>query len=280
MAYYSTGAVCKDQIHILLDLNGYSTGARSELFTFRSGLVQLSGIGYPDTLGAPWVPYLLTDHTTSPPAFKDYYTERLVLLPYTFHANAYPTKDPDAYQKEKYPGSVGCKVDHLARSHFEFASYSQPYKVGPSVFAVWTNTLRRSRETAKLRFVSWPKETGGSLEQQAVAHGVSLGALDLVDRIKVKPNPNHIRAPNPNPGWKVKAHLERSCYSDLVLDTPVLNGGTTVLDALSATSPVLTMPGQRMPARVAVGLVKTIIPGDLLIPATLKEYENTAVGLL
>ena len=44
--------ICGDGVHLLFDLNGYSTGARSEVFTFRPALIQFSGIGYPDTLGA------------------------------------------------------------------------------------------------------------------------------------------------------------------------------------------------------------------------------------
>jgi len=81
---------------------------------------------------------------------------------------------------------------------------------------------------------------------------------------------------------QVKAHLERSCLTDLVLDTPVLNGGTTVLDALSATSPVLTMPKERMPARVAVGLVQSSVGSTLaqsLVPKSLKAYEDAALAL-
>jgi len=183
----------------------------------------------------------------------------LIFLPYTFHSNHYPLN-----KGNKHPERLGCDVETTPLS-FEFACYSQPYKVGPLVFWAWANILRRGNNNAALRFVKWPNEVEASLLQQANSYGLTGPKIDFVERIKVK------------------AHLERSCFSDLVLDTPVLNGGTTVLDALSATVPVVTMPGQRMPARVAVGLVQTIIPsspsGNLLVPQTMKEYENHAHDL-
>jgi len=240
--------ICQAQIHILLDLNGYSTGARSEVFVHRPALVQLSGIGYPDTLGADWVPYLLSDSITSPPSLRGYYTERFVLLPFTFHSSAYSLRSP------------ACEEEPTT---FHFASFSQAYKVGPEVFSTWANVLRRSTGRARLRFARWPQEVGDALGDQTAAHGLGKDTLDLVDRIRV-----------------VK-HLDRVCSSDLVFDTPVLNGGTTVMDALSASAPVLTTPRQRMPSRVAVGLVLAVTPSALMLtPSTLKEYEDSAMLLL
>ncbi len=54
------------KIHVLVNLNGYTKGARSEVFALRPAPVQTMWLGYPGTSGAPFMDYIITDLTTSP----------------------------------------------------------------------------------------------------------------------------------------------------------------------------------------------------------------------
>ncbi len=59
--------IVEDEIHILVNLNGYTRGARNEVFAARPAPIQMSFMGFAGTLGAEWCDYLLADETAVPP---------------------------------------------------------------------------------------------------------------------------------------------------------------------------------------------------------------------
>lgn len=60
--------IVADGIHILVNLNGYTRGARNEVFAARPAPIQMSFMGFAGTLGAEWCDYLLADTTAVPPS--------------------------------------------------------------------------------------------------------------------------------------------------------------------------------------------------------------------
>ena len=58
--------IASDNIHILVNLNGYTRGARNEVFSVRPAPIQMSFMGFAGTLGAEWCDYLLADETAVP----------------------------------------------------------------------------------------------------------------------------------------------------------------------------------------------------------------------
>ena len=60
--------VVEDGIHILINLNGYTRGARNEVFAARAAPIQMSFMGFAGTLGADWCDYILADDITIPPS--------------------------------------------------------------------------------------------------------------------------------------------------------------------------------------------------------------------
>lgn len=60
--------IVKDQIHILVNLNGYTRGARNEVFAARPAPIQMSFMGFAGSLGAEWCDYILADEIAIPPS--------------------------------------------------------------------------------------------------------------------------------------------------------------------------------------------------------------------
>ena len=58
--------IVDDGIHILINLNGYTRGARNEVFAARPAPIQMSFMGFAGTLGAEWCDYLLADTISIP----------------------------------------------------------------------------------------------------------------------------------------------------------------------------------------------------------------------
>lgn len=60
--------IVEDEIHILINLNGYTRGAKNEVFAARPVPIQMSFMGFAGTLGAEWCDYLYADETAIPQA--------------------------------------------------------------------------------------------------------------------------------------------------------------------------------------------------------------------
>lgn len=76
--------IYSDRIHILVNMNGYTKGARNEIFALRPAPIQVMWLGYPGTSGASYMDYIVTDATTSPLSLAEQYSEKLAHMPETF----------------------------------------------------------------------------------------------------------------------------------------------------------------------------------------------------
>ncbi|KAI6172414.1 Protein O-GlcNAc transferase [Aphelenchoides besseyi] len=74
----------QDGIHILVNLNGYTKGARNEIFALRPAPIQVMWLGYPGSSGASFMDYIVTDAVTSPLSLAYAYTEKFAYMPHTF----------------------------------------------------------------------------------------------------------------------------------------------------------------------------------------------------
>jgi protein O-GlcNAc transferase len=76
--------IYNDKIHILVNMNGYTKGARNEIFALKPAPIQVMWLGYPGTSGAPYMDYIITDAVTSPISLASQYSEKLAYMRGTF----------------------------------------------------------------------------------------------------------------------------------------------------------------------------------------------------
>ena len=83
-------AIRADQCDILINLNGYAGTVKSaEIFSLRPSPLCLSYMGFPGTMGADWVDYIVADGTVLPEHLAGCYTERVLALPNCYFVNDY-----------------------------------------------------------------------------------------------------------------------------------------------------------------------------------------------
>ncbi len=240
-----------DGIDVLVDLNGYTTHARSELFALRPAPVQVSWLGYLGTLGAPWYDYVLTDRFATPPAQQAFFTERLLYLPDCYCPS--DTRRPVA-------SAVGARTAcGLPASGFVFCCFNNTYKILPAVFAVWMRLLAALPDSV-LWLAPGQARACANLRREASARGVDPARLIFAPRVSLA------------------EHLARHGHADLFLDTTPYNAGATANDALFMGVPVLTCAGDTMASRVA-GSQLCALGLPELITASLDAYEALALTL-
>jgi predicted O-linked N-acetylglucosamine transferase (SPINDLY family) len=240
------------EIDIAVDLMGYTQGCRPGVFAARPAPVQVNYLGFPGTMAASYIDYILADRIVIPEDERRHYSERVVYLP-----GSYLCSDSTRAVGSRAP----CRAEAgLPEKGFVFASFNNTYKFAPKMFDIWMRLLHAVDGS-----VLWlPKSNAvalGNLSREAEARGIDPARLVFAPFV-------------PN----LQDHLARLSLADLFLDTLPYNAHSTAVDALSAGLPVLTCEGKTFAGRVAASLLHTVgIPET--IARSLEEYEALALKL-
>jgi protein O-GlcNAc transferase len=215
-----------DRIDILVELKGYTKGARTGISAQRPAPVQVSFIGFPGTMGASFIDYVIADPFVLPADRQPFYSEKIVHLPHCYQPN-----DTKRLISNITPTRAECG---LPEQGFVFCSFNDTYKITPEFFGIWMRLL-----TAVPGSVLWLLDANelvkDNLRGEAIKRGVDPGRLVFARR---QSSPEH---------------LARHRLADLFLDTLPYNAHTTASDALWAGPPVLTCAGDTFAGRVAGG---------------------------
>ena len=241
----SARVINEDGINILVDLAGYTKGSRLQIFSLLPAPVQVHYLGYGHTLGADFIPWLITDHDVIPEDIAAHCSEKLIYLPDSFLA----TSRHEISQVKQSRADFG-----LPENAFVLANFNGLYKIDPKAFAVWMRFMRKTPDA-----ILWLSAgtVGGenNLRKEAEARGVQ------PDRIIFAKNIPHT------------SHLARLQLADIALDAYYHSGGVTTTDAIWAGLPILTVAGPTPSAQTGVSVLKAARLPEL-ITYSLDEYEK------
>jgi protein O-GlcNAc transferase len=240
-----------DQVDIIVDLKGYTKGARLAICALRPAPVQVSYLGFPGTTGADFFDYIFTDKIVTPKDHAPYYSENFVYLPHCYQVNDHTQSISNKDWKKEDFG--------LPENSFVLCSFNRPYKIDPVMFDVWMRILQQVPESV-LWLLFRNKIAEKNLIHEAEARGVKSERLIFTDKIPKD------------------EHLARLRLADLALDTRIVNGHTTTSDTLWAGVPVITLQGSHFASRVSSSILSAIGVPEL-ITHSLQEYEALAVRL-
>jgi predicted O-linked N-acetylglucosamine transferase (SPINDLY family) len=238
-------------IDIAVDLKGFTQDARTGIFSYRAAPIQVNYLGYPGTMGADYIDYIIADKTLIPLDAQSSYTEKVVYLPNSYQVNDRKRIISDRQFTRQELG--------LPEDRFVFCCFNNNFKILPATFTSWMRILKATEGSVLwlLQDNSWVVE---NLKKEAQKQGVDAQRLVFADRLPLS------------------EHLARHSQADLFLDTFPYNAHTTTSDALWAGLPVLTMMGQSFASRVAASLLNAIGLPEL-ITNTQEQYETFAVEL-
>jgi len=239
------------EIGIAVDLKGHTEGARAGILAHRPCPVQVNYLGYPGTIGAPWLDYIIGDAVVLPFRDQSFYSEKIVHLPHCYQANDARRAVAETVSSRAEAGLPG--------AGFVFCCFNAAWKITPAIFAVWMRLLK-ALPGSLLWLLEDNASMPGYLRTAATAHGVDPARL--------------VFAPRTAPA----AHLARHRLADLFLDTLPYGAHTTASDALWAGLPLLTCLGRQFDGRVAASLLKSMGLPDL-ITDSLEQYEALALAL-
>lgn len=238
-------------VDIAVDLKGFTTDSRTGIFALRAAPIQVNYLGYPGSMGAEYIDYLIADSALIPVHNQKYYTEKIVYLPDTYQVNDSKRLISDRlFTREELD---------LPETGFVFCCFNNNYKIHPSTFDGWMRILKQVEGSILWLYEDNPAASD-NLRREAVQRGVERERLIFAKRMPLP------------------MHLARHRQADLFIDTLPCNAHTTASDALWAGLPVLTLTVQSFAGRVGSSLLSAIQLPEL-ITSTQEEYEALAVEL-
>ncbi|MBT8366732.1 MAG: tetratricopeptide repeat protein [Deltaproteobacteria bacterium] len=243
--------IYEDKVDVLVDLKGHTQGGRLGILACRPAPIQVHYLGYPGTIGADFIDYLITDKIVTPVEHAPFYSEKLVFLPHCYQVND--------HQQEIASRDWNREALGLPDTGFVFSSFNLSYKIDPVMFDCWMRILLQVPNSVLWLFGD-NEDAKCNLRRMAADRGVAPDRLVFAQKIE-------------------KAqHLSRLKWADLALDTRIVNGHTTTSDSLWAGVPVITLQGSHFASRVSSSLLHAVGLSEL-VTHRLEGYEKLAVQL-
>jgi protein O-GlcNAc transferase len=239
------------EVDIAIDLNGLTGGARTGILAHRPAPIQVNYLGYPGTMGASFVDYVIADRIVLPFDRRPFYEEKIVHLPDCYQPNDSLHRSADCTTTRT---TVGLPV-----RGFVFCCFNHPSKIVAPIFEAWMRVLAQV-EGSVLWLLNDTGSATANLRREAAARGIDPQRLIFAD-----PVPHD-------------SHIGRIGLADLFLDTLPYNAHTTASDALWAGLPVLTCMGSAFAGRVAASLLNSVALPEL-VTSTIDDYAALAVRL-
>jgi protein O-GlcNAc transferase len=125
--------LCELKVDITIDLQGYTQDSRPGILAYRPTPIQASYLGFPGTMGADFIDYIIADKVVLPFEHQPFYTEKIVHLP-----DCYQVNDTKRNIAERTPTR---QEAGLPEKGCVFCCFNNNWKITPEVFVVWMRLL-------------------------------------------------------------------------------------------------------------------------------------------
>ena len=238
----------KDEIDIMIDLNGFSGNHRLNLFKNRLAPIQILWCGYTNTTGLEEMDYLIVDRNQVNPKEENLYSEKIIYLPSIWNChsgyNFKRSENEMPFQKNKF---------------ITFGSFNNFLKINDEVIEVWASILKRV-EDSRLFLKTSTAISQATIKSKFEKYGVQNSVVFL------------------NYSKNFNDHLEKYKLIDLALDTFPWNGVTTTFESIWMNVPVIVMDGNNFSSRCGSSIIKNLNLLNL-IGKNKEDYIDKAVSL-
>jgi len=210
-----------DNIDILIDLSGYTQGNRINIFKARSAPIQISWLGYCNSLGLENIDYLIADPYLIPKNEYSLYTEKIIEMPKIWNALAVPKKIPNV------------SLENFNSASFNFGCLNNFQKISDRTVEIWSLIMNKTKANLVLKSSTVSNDDlSKNLIRKFEKHKVDIKRLKIFQRVKGQ-----------------NQHLEFYNKFHMSLDTFPYPGVTTSFESVLMGKPFLTLAGNNFNSR-------------------------------
>lgn len=251
--------IMDDEIDVLIDLHGLSSGARPGIFAARPACLQGTYLGFIGTTSMTWFDFFITDRYAVSESSIAYFTEKPLFVDGCFLPLSKPRNIP-------VDGVQDHAVSSLQRADFGFqneafvmAAFGNVYKINASLFGAWMEILKQIPNA-----VLWMIDDNPDTRKNLIRHAIEWGVNE--EKIKLSPRVSP------------DAFREQLKLADVFLDTYPYNCGATSNDVIAAGIPMVTCSGKTMVSRMGGSILSSLGMGHL-IAQDLEEYKAKVIQI-
>ncbi|MCW2078110.1 UNVERIFIED_ORG: putative O-linked N-acetylglucosamine transferase (SPINDLY family) [Bradyrhizobium japonicum] len=222
-----------DNVDILIDVSGHTTGNRLQVFARKPAPIQATGFGHATGTGMQTMDYVLADPVFIPPSVRHLFPEKIHDLPCLITMEPVSDLQPS-------------ELPMLRNGYVTFGVFNRIYKISDDAIRVWSRIMREvpgSKIVLKHGLLDDPL-LRDSLIARFVAQGIAeenITCLGTTSR---------------------NDHLMAFDKIDISLDTFPQNGGISTWESLYAGVPVVAKLGIGASSRAGASIVAAVGLGD------------------
>ncbi|MGF1454082.1 MAG: tetratricopeptide repeat protein [Alphaproteobacteria bacterium] len=240
-----------DRMDVMLDVDGYANGGRPAIMAARCAPAQVNWLGYPGTLGAPYLDYIIGDDGVIPDGFDRFFQEHVIRLPGGYFPNDSGRPVSDRFKSR---ADLGLPEDAVV-----LCGFNQPRKITAPTLRAWGSVLHHVPEA-----VLWLWQVNDVAPRNIRA---TLEAWGIDPKRAIF-----------TPSMAPPDHLCRYQFADLFVDTFPYTGHTMASDALFMGTPTVTLEGKTFASRVAASMLRRLDMADW-IATDLEGYTKRIARL-
>ena len=236
------------KIEILIDTGGLFHAERIEIFNNRVAPIQISWVGYLNTVGYPTIDFLISDKNLIKKDEEKFYSEKIIKM-----SNIWNCHSGFKFKREF------SELPIKKNKYITFGSFNNFLKISDSVVEVWSQILKKINNS-KLILKSSLNVNKNIILEKFKKFGV-YNSIEFMDRAQ-----------------DIEKHIKSYKKIDISLDTFPYNGGITTFEALWSGVPVIGMAGFNMMSRCGESILKNAKLKNL-ISMNKEDYVNKALYL-
>ena len=210
------------KLDIAVDLKGFTTDCRPEIFAKGVAPIQINYLGYPGSMACSFMDYIIADSIVVPSEHEKYYSEKVIRMKSSYQVN-------DDTKKKNFEKRLNKLDIGLPEDRFVFCNFNNSYKIGQIEFRLWCEILSKCPNSI-LWLLDTSKLAKENLSKELDKFGLDNARLYFAEKIPSE------------------EHLKRIQNADLFLDTFNYNAHTTGSDALWAGSSYFNIAWKQFPS--------------------------------
>ena len=236
------------KIEILIDTGGLFHAERIEIFNNRVAPIQISWVGYLNTVGYPTIDFLISDKNLIKKDEEKFYSEKIIKM-----SNIWNCHSGFKFKREF------SELPIKKNKYITFGSFNNFLKISDNVVEVWSQILKKINNSKLILKSSLNVNKNIILEKFK-----KFGVYNSIEFMETDQD--------------IENHIKSYKKIDISLDTFPYNGGITTFEALWSGVPVIGMAGFNMMSRCGESILKNAKLKNL-ISMNKEDYVNKALYL-
>lgn len=235
------------KIDILIDIAGYTTYSRPEILAMQPAPIQCQMIGFPGTMGASFIQYIIADHILVPQEHEKYYSEKIIRLPFGFPGSVLEVNNEKKLRQDF----------NLPEDKFIYCCFNSQYKYSPEIYDVWMEILREVPESILL-LKGGNDVYKNNIRKETKSRNIDASRIYFADNL---PLPDY---------------MARNKVCDLFLDTFFYSAGSTAINAMQVGLPMITFLGNTNASRMGASIISAAGLNDFIYNS-IEDYKKKAI---